>query len=106
MGTFVEILMGSSVGGKLFTKVMASQHLNFDKKHYVKRNTADRNGNWDHLFLDKRQVWRPCDIMEEIDASQVRLRFRCGEKVKETHRLVPFVASMADQCCTEADFKK
>ena len=46
VGAFVEILMGSSVGGKLFTKVMASQHLNYDQKHYVKRNTAaDRNGN-------------------------------------------------------------
>ena len=37
VGAFVEILMGSSVGGKLFTKVMASQHLNFDQKHYMSR---------------------------------------------------------------------
>ena len=36
----------------------------------------------------------------------MRLRFRCGEKIKETHRLVPFVASMADQCCTAAEFEK
>ena len=44
--------------------------------------------------------------LEKISESQVRLRFRCGQKIKETQRLVPFVASMVDQCCTTADFKK
>ena len=106
VGAFVEILMGSNVGGKLFTKVMASQYLDFDQKHYVKKTTVDRNGNWDRLFLDKWHVWRPCEVLEEISGSQVRLRFRCGEKIKETQRLVPFVASMVDQCCTTADFEK
>ena len=108
VGTLVEILMGSNVGGKLFTKVMASQHLNFDQKHYVKKTTEDRNGNWDHLFLDKRQVWRPCEVMEDINGSQVRLRFRCAETIKEPQRLVlmPFVASMVDQCFTAVDFEK
>ena len=106
VGAFVEVLMGSSVGGKLFTKVMASQHLDFDQNYYVKKTTVDRNGNWDHLFLDTRQVWRPCEVLEEISDSQVRLRFRCGQKIKETQRLMPFMASMVDQCCTAADFKK
>ena len=45
VGEFMKILMGSNVGGKLFTKVMASQHLNFDQKHYIEKTTADRNGN-------------------------------------------------------------
>ena len=106
VGAFVKILMGSNVGGKLFTKVMDSQHLDFNQKHYVKKTTVDRSRNWDHLFLDGRQVWRPCEVLEEISGSQVRLRFRCGHKIKETRQLVPFVASMVDQCCTAADFKK
>lgn len=80
VGAFVEILMGSNVGGKLLTKVMASQHLNFDQKHYAKKTTEDRNGNRDHLFLDKQQVWRRCEAMEEINGSQVRLQLRFRHK--------------------------
>ena len=51
-------------------------------------------------------MWRPCKVLEEINGPPVLLRFRCGEKIKDTRRLAPFVASLADQCCTVADFAK
>ena len=56
--------------------------------------------SWDHLFLDKRQVWRPCELLGTVGESQVRLRFRCGVKVKDAHHLIPFEASLVDQCGT------
>ena len=58
--------------------------------------------NWSHLFLDKQQVWRPCELLQKVNESQVRLRFRCGVKVKDTCRLMPFEASMVDQCVETA----